>query len=81
MITAPGLPEKNFVYNFRVDKLNYMSREEQQFSVNFSRFINENNVEKIIATFDDARTDIAGNGNGKIINLDVAIKIILLLKQ
>ncbi len=36
-----------------------MSREEQQFSVNFSRFINENNVEKIIATFDDARTDIA----------------------
>ena len=75
------LTRENFVYNFRVDKLNYMSREEQQFSVNFSRFINENNVEKIIATFDDARTDIAGNGNGKIINLDVAIKIILLLKQ
>ena len=72
---------ENFVANFHVDRLNYMNREEQQFSVNFARFINENNVEKIIQTLDDARIDIAGNGNGRIVGLDVAIKIILLLKQ
>lgn len=75
------LVRENFVANFHVDRLNYMNREEQQFSVNFARFINENNVEKIIRTLDDARIDIAGNGNGRIVGLDVAIKIILLLKQ
>ena len=39
------------------------------------------NVEKMIQVFNDAQRDIAGNGNGKIINYDVAIKTILLLRK
>lgn len=75
------LIRENFIFNFKLPQLNYLSAAEAQFSVNFARFINERNVEKILEVFDKARIDIAGNGNGRIINFDVAIKIILLLKQ
>lgn len=56
-----------------------MTSTEEQFSVRFARFITVDNVERIIRVFDRARTDIAGNANGKIVNLDVTIKIIMLL--
>lgn len=78
---AMRLIRENFVYNFQVPEISYMTGTEQQFSTRFARFINEGNVEKIMSTFERARTDIAGNANGKIVNLDVTIKIIMLLIQ
>lgn len=75
------LVRENFVYNFGTPRLNYMNRSEANFAVNFARFINERNCEKIIEVLNGALTDIAGNANAKIVNLDVAIKIILLLKR
>ncbi len=76
---AIRLIRENFVYNLNVPELNYMNSGEQQFSTRFARFITADNVERLIETFEAARVDIAGNGNGKIINLDVAIKVILSL--
>jgi len=75
------LVRENFVYNFAVPELVYMTTEEQSFSRNFARFINERNAPLLIDAFDTARRDIAGNGNGKIINFDLAIRVILLLKS
>lgn len=72
---------ENFMLNFATPGLNYLNSAEHDFSRRFARFITERNVEKLIEVFDKARIDIAGNGNGKIINLDVAVKVILLLKQ
>lgn len=72
---------ENFVYNFGIPEISYLNSSESQFSRNFARFITEANVEKLVEVFTNARTDIAGNANGKIVNLDVAIKVILLLKQ
>ena len=51
------------------------------FSARFSPFINERNVLKIFKTLNDAKADIAANANAKLVNFDVAIKTILLLKQ
>lgn len=76
---AVRLIRENFVYNLNEPELNYMTGGEQQFSTRFARFITVDNVERLIETFEKARIDIAGNGNGKIINLDVAIKVILSL--
>lgn len=76
---AIQLIRENFIYNFNIPDLNYMTSDEEKFSIRFARFITEENVEKLIKTFDCARTDIAGNANGKIVNLDVAIKVIMLL--
>lgn len=75
------LIRENFILNFKTPSISYLSTAEQQFSINFARFINERNVEKLMSVFDNARNDIAGNANGKIVNLDVAIKVILLLKS
>jgi len=71
---------ENFILNLRVDALNYLSDAERQFSVRFSPFINERNVLKLFDTVNNAKADIAANTNAKLVNFDVAIKIILLLK-
>lgn len=75
------LIRENFIYNLNVKELNYINREEENFSKNFARFITERNVIKLIEVLNNAQTDIAGNGNAKIILFDLSIKIILLLKS
>ncbi len=74
------LIRENFIYNLSVPELNYMNREEAQFSANFARFINEKNVVRLFDALNRASSDIAGNANAKILFFDLAIKVILLLK-
>lgn len=71
---------ENFILNMHIDPLNYLTPDEQAFSVNFSRFINERNVLRLFDVVNQARVDIAGNANAKIVFFDLAIKTILLLK-
>lgn len=52
-----------------------------EFSERFARFITENNAEEIVRQMNRASIDIAGNANGKIVNFDFAIKMILLIKN
>lgn len=78
---ATRLIRENFIFNFGESRLSYLNNKERDFSRNFARFITVNNVEKLIEVFDKAKTDILGNGNGKIVNFDVAIRVILLLKR
>jgi DNA polymerase-3 subunit delta' len=72
---------ENYIYNIREPQLNYMTSQEEDFSVKFSPFINELNVIKMLDEFNKAEIDIAGNGNGKIILFDLAIKITILIKR
>lgn len=72
---------ENFIYNLGECKLNYMTKQEEEFSVKFSPFINEVNVIKMLDEFNKAKIDIAGNGNGKIILFDLAIRITILIKR
>lgn len=78
---ARRLIRENFIYNFGIEQLNYLNREESTFSKNFARFITEKNAERIIAEMDSAATDIAGNANAKIVNFDFAVKMIILIKN
>lgn len=78
---ARRLIRENFIYNFNVPSLLYLNRTEADFSKKFARFITENNAERIIAEMDRAAADIAGNANGKIVNFDFAIKMIILIKN
>lgn len=75
------LIRENFIYNLSVSELNYLNREEAQFSRNFAKFITESNVIKLIDVFNKALTDILGNANAKIVLYDMSIKVILLLKS
>lgn len=72
---------ENFILNMRQPALSYLNADEYNFSIKFSPFINERNVLGIFNVINDARADIAGNANAKLVNFDVAIKMILLIKQ
>jgi len=72
---------ENFILNIHNADLNCLNNAEMTFSIRFSPFINERNVLKIFKTLNDAKADIAANANAKLVNFDVAIKTILLLKQ
>ncbi len=78
---AQRLVRENFILNLQNPQLNYLTAPEQQFSARFHPFINERNVEQIIEELNLAASDIAANGNAKIILFDLAIKTIILLKQ
>ncbi len=78
---ASRMVRENYIYNLQTPALNYETDEESKFSKNFARFINEENVERMLKLFSDAIRDIRGNGNAKIILFDVAIKITILIKK
>lgn len=78
---AARMVRENYVYNLHIPQLNYETQDEAQFSKNFARFINEENVERLLKLFDDAARDIRGNGNAKIILFDIAIKTTILIKK
>ena len=74
-----SLVRENFMYNFRIPQLNYMTREEENFSRNFSPYINEANVIEISALMNKAIRDIGQNANAKIVFFDMATNIIVAL--
>lgn len=75
------LIRENFIYNFHNPELNYMTAEEEDFSKNFARFINEANVVELTELFDRGIRDIGQNANAKIVLFDIALKTIILLIQ
>lgn len=72
---------ENYIYNVSQPSLNYMTTEEAQFSTRFAPFINERNVQEIMRIINSAENDIGQNANAKIVLFDIAIKMILLLKN
>lgn len=78
---AQRLVRENFVYNFRLPELNYMSTEEAEFSIRFARFINERNVIGISEELSLARRDIEQNVSPRMVFFDFALKMIVLLIQ
>lgn len=72
---------ENFIFNLHNPALNYETKEEQLFSSKFAPFINEGNVENMLAEFNRAEKDIKMNGNAKIILFDMAITTTILIKK
>ena len=81
LIYCARMVRENFIYNLKNPELNYLTTEEQQFSSKFAPFINEQNVEQMIAEFSKAESDIQRNANAKITLFDLAIKVTILIKK
>ncbi|MBR2242503.1 MAG: DNA polymerase III subunit delta, partial [Prevotella sp.] len=75
------LVRENFMYNFQNPDLVYMTQEEEDFAKNFARFINEENVVELSELFTRIIRDIAQNANPRIVFFDMALKVIILLKN
>ena len=78
---AQKLVRENFIYNFHEPELNYMTKSEQGFAVNFARFINERNVIPIAQELERAQRDIEANVNARMVFFDFSLQMIVLLKQ
>lgn len=75
------LVRENFMYNFQNPELVYMTQEEEDFAKNFARFINESNVMGLSELFTKIIRDIGQNANPRIVFYDMALKVIVLLRQ
>ena len=75
------LIRENAVKHFSECSLNYMNRKEEEFSVNFSRFIKGSNMVPLTEEFNKAAYDIERNGNSKIVLFDLMLKAGKLLRQ
>lgn len=78
---ASRMLRENFVANLGQPALNLMTAPEAAFSSRFAPFINERNVLQLADTFSRALNDIRANANARIVMFDVAVSVILLLKQ
>lgn len=72
---------ENFMYNFRLQEINYMTREEEDFAQNFARFINERNVVEISEMLQRTIRDIGQNANAKIQFFNLATNMIIYLRR
>ena len=75
------LVRENFIYNFHNPELNYMTQEEENFSKNFARFINEANVIEMSEAIQKATDDIVRNGNAKMVFFCLSLQIIVLIMR
>lgn len=75
------LVRENFMYNFQNPELVYMSQEEEDFAKKFARFINESNVMGLSELFTKIIRDIGQNANPRIVFFDMALKVIVWLRQ
>ncbi|MFV0291605.1 MAG: ATP-binding protein [Mangrovibacterium sp.] len=72
---------ENFMLNLREQKLSYQNDDELDFSSRFSPFINERNIIPLSSEFERALRDISRNAIGEIVFVDLALKIIKLLRR
>jgi DNA polymerase-3 subunit delta' len=72
---------ENFFLNLKNPELVYMDDQEKDFSMKFSPFINEKNVLYLYREFDKSYRDISMNGNGKIVFLDMGLKVSKLIRM
>ncbi len=72
---------ENFMYNFRVAELCYMTEREEDFARNFARFMNERNVIPISDLVNRAIRDIGQNANARIVFFDLALQMTVLIKN
>jgi len=78
---AQRMTRENFIRNIQQPELNYFTTSEAGFSERFSPFINERNVEDLMAEFALAERQIEQNVNAKMIFFDLVLKVIMLLKR
>ena len=78
---AQNLIRENFLYRLNLPEINYLNREEAVFSVNFSPYVNEKNVEGLMEELALAEKHIESNVNPRMVFFDLSMKIAVLIKK
>lgn len=72
---------ENLICHLHEPRLSRMTQSEAAFASRFHPFINERNILQLNERFETAITDILANGNAKIILFELAVRVIMLLRQ
>ena len=72
---------ENFINCLNEPSLNYMSKEEADFSKKFHPYVNERNVIDMMEELSLAERHIAQNVNSKMVFFDLSMRIIVLVKR
>ncbi|MCK4921489.1 MAG: DNA polymerase III subunit delta [Bacteroidales bacterium] len=71
---------ENYMVNKDKKQITYMADYEDDFSEKFSKFVNDKNILSLYSEFNKAHSDISSNGYGRIIFLDLSLKVLKLLQ-
>ena len=72
---------ENFICNFRQPDMVYLSPEEMQFATRFAPYINERNIFSVTGLLEEAQMHIEQNVNPKMVFFDMALRMIVEMKQ
>lgn len=72
---------ENLILNRQQSDLAHLSQDEQEFSSRFNPYINPENVFQLTEEFNKAHYHIEANGNKNLVFLDLACKVVILLKH
>ena len=78
---AHRMVRENFIMNCQVPELAMVTLKEQEFSSKFFPFINQSNVYQMVDELNKAQYHIESNANDKIVFLDMALKLVKLIKK
>ena len=77
---ALHLVRQSIVGHFGAKSLVRLTQPEQSFLANFSKFIHHDNVLELRQALEDAHGDVAGNVNGKLVFVDLSLRVHRLLR-
>ncbi len=72
---------ENFMYNFHIPQLSYMTQEEENFALHFAPFINERNVMLFQNRLQSMMRDIGQNANGKLQFFNFALETTIYIRK
>lgn len=78
---ALRLVREYFVLNMKQSSIVYLTKKEKEWGAKFAPFINERNITQFFNEFELGIKHISMNGNQKIIFLDIALRMVRLIKQ
>jgi len=78
---SQNMIRENFLYRLNLPEINYLNAEEAGFSVNFSPYVNEKNVEELMEELSLAEKHIESNVNPRMVFFDLSMKIAVLIKK
>ncbi len=81
LVYCQRMIRESFICNFHRPEINYMNVDEANFTSRFSPFVNEKNIFGIMDELSEAQRHIEQNVNAKMVFFDLALKMIMLLKQ
>ena len=81
LIYCQRMIRESFICNFHRPEINYMNADEAHFTIRFAPFVNEKNIFGIMDELSEAQRHIEQNVNAKMVFFDLALKMIMLLKQ